>query len=150
MINICGRTSSSGNQLYLAKADGSYFYVPQQLPGGNLEYGDMNGDGRVDLVSFSGAFASISYQSSVATVAPEPVIDPAPTPVVDSDPVTDPGSGSDIPLVDANAAQVETADTIAEVGVNSVLLSSGKMLWFDAETIIKFNDASGFEVGQTL
>ena len=24
------------------------------------------------------------------------------------------------------------------------------MLWFDAETIIKFNDASGFEVGQTL
>jgi len=145
-------SSGSSNSLYLAKEDGSYFYVPQTLPNGNLKYGDMNGDGQLDLISFSGAFATISYQSSNAPVAPAAVVDPPPTPVTAPDPGTDPGtvSGSDIPVVDSNAAKVESADSIAAIGANSVLLSSGKTLWFDAATIIKFNDASGFEVGQTL
>ena len=145
-------SNGTDNLLFLAREDGSYFYVPQKLPAGNLKYGDMNGDGQLDLLVFSGAFVRISYQSNTAPVVPAPVVDPAPAPVTEPDPGTDPGtaSGSDIPLVDTNAAKVESADTIAAIGENNVLLSSGKTLWFDAATIIKFNDASGFEVGQTL
>jgi hypothetical protein len=139
-------SSGSGNLLYLAKPDGGYFYVPQQLPGGNLKYGDMNGDGRVDLVSFNGAFASISYQTTTAPVASAPVTEPAAEPVTSPDP----GTGTGVPVVDANAAEVESVDTIADIGPDGVLLSSGRTLWFDAGTIIKFNDASGFAVGQTL
>src|SRR5210317_1410461 len=45
---------------------------------------------------------------------------------------------------------MSTANTITAIGANNVLLTSGKTLWFGAATIIKFNDASGFEMGQTL
>jgi hypothetical protein len=136
--------NSTGNSLHLAKADGSYYYVPQKLPAGNLKYGDLNGDGLVDLVSFSGAYASISYQTTQSTVDTDPVTTPDPVP--DTGTVVD----GEVPAIDSNANEIESVDTIEEVRANSVLLSSGKILWFNSESIIKFNDASGFEVGQTL
>lgn len=138
------QNNGADNLLYFAREDGSFYYVPQKLPGGNLKYGDLNGDGLVDYVSFSGAFASISYQTGQGITDPDPVNDP--NPVVDPNPVAE----GDDPTVDANAYEVETSDTIAEVRENSVLLSSGKILWFNSETIIKYNDASSFEEGQTL
>lgn len=143
--------SSTGNWLYLAKSDGSYYYVPQQLPSGNLKYGDLDGDGAVDTVRFSGAFATISYQTTqTGNNDPEPVTEPYavidPVPETDNSTVAVGGT----PSVDANANKIETADTIKEIRSNSVLLSSGKVLWFNANSIIKFNDASGFEIGQTL
>jgi len=146
-------SNGSDNLLYLAKDDGSYYYVPQHLPGGKLEFGDLNGDQQVDLVLFNGAFANIRYQSGSAAADPDPVADPVQ--VVDPPTGTepDPGStvaGGEIPAVDSNAVEVETKDTIEATGEDSVLLSSGKTLWFAADTIIKFNDASGFKPGQTL
>jgi hypothetical protein len=144
------KSNGTTNFLYIAKDDGSYYYVPQELPTGNLKFGDMDGDGLVDLVKFNGAFASLSYQSSPSTAAPDPIADPQPA--EEPAPATDPGtaSGSGVPTVDANAYEVESVDIIAEVGVDSVLLESGETLWFDADTIIKYNDASGLEAGQTL
>lgn len=140
------------NLLYVAKANGSYYYVPQKLPAGHLSYGDLNGDGLVDFVTFSGGFASISYQTTLSAVTADPVTSP--------DPVTDTstavaietiaGSEGGVPAIDPDAQEVESVDTIAEVKENSVILASGKELWFSAESIIKFNDAAGFEIGQTL
>lgn len=132
------KNTGNGNDLYFAKYDGSYYYVPQKLPAGNLKFGDLNGDGLVDFVEFSGQFASITYQSVQSEVDSEPVADPEP--VVEGE----------VPAIDANAYEVELKDTIAEIKESNVVLSSGKILWFNSETIIKFNDASGFEVGQTL
>jgi hypothetical protein len=144
------KNTGTGNNLYFAKYDGSYYYVPQKLPAGNLKFADLNSDGLVDFVKFNGQFASITYQGGQPEVDTEPVVDP--DPVVDPEPVVDPGTVAEgeVPSIDANAYKVELVDTIAEIGDNSVVLSSGKILWFNSETIIKFNDASGFEVGQTL
>ena len=130
--------NGTGNSLYFSKDDGSYYYVPQKLPAGNLKYGDLNGDGLVDFVTFSGAFASITYQTDQSIVVPDPVVEP------------DPVVTGDAPVIDPNAYKVELTDTIEEIRENSVLLSSGKVLWFNSETIIKFNDASEFEFGQAL
>ena len=142
--------NGTGNLLFFAKDDGSYYYVPQQLPGGNLKFGDLNDDGRVDFAIFSGAYVSIGYQTTQSTSGPDPIT--SPDPVADPDTVTDPGPVLDgeVPAIDANAYKIETSDTIEEIRENSVLLSSGKILWFNSESIIKFNDASGFEVEQTL
>ncbi|MFT4939746.1 MAG: hypothetical protein ACI88A_002791 [Paraglaciecola sp.] len=41
-------------------------------------------------------------------------------------------------------------DVIDKVSDNNVLLLSGHILWFSADTIIKYNDASGLAIGQTL
>lgn len=131
--------NGTDNLLSFAKADGSYFYVPQKLISGNLKFGDLNTDGLVDIVTFNGQFASITYQTSQAVVV-DPVIDP----------VTDPVDDGSVPAVDVNANEVEAEDTIQQIRVNNVLLSSGKILWFNAETIIKFNDASAFAIGQKL
>lgn len=127
--------NGTDNLLYFAKADGSYFYVPQKLNTGNLKFGDLNADGLIDIVTFNGQFASITFQTAQAVVV---------------DPVTDPVDNVEVPAVDVNAYEIEAEDTIQEIRVNSVLLSSGKILWFNAETIIKFNDASAFAIGQTL
>jgi hypothetical protein len=138
-----------GNRLYLAKNVGEYYYVHQTLPvGAKAAYGDFNGDGLLDVASFGGAYVSVAFQANQAGEAPAP----APPVEVDVDPVVDPVpvAAGDIPAVDANANKVELIDTIAEVRTNSVLLSSGAVLWFNAETIIKFNDATTFEIGQTL
>ena len=73
---LIDKTKSNGqdNLLYLAKQDGSgYHYVPQTLPAGDLKYGDLNGDGLVDLIQFNDAFASISYQTESVVVEPAPV-----------------------------------------------------------------------------
>ena len=56
----------------------------------------------------------------------------------------------EVPAIDVDADKVELKDTVAQIRDNSVILASGKTLWFNPETIIKFNDASGFEVGQKL
>lgn len=134
--------NGTDNLLYLAKEDGSYFYIPQVLPAGKLKFGDINGDGAVDLVSFSGAFARISYQSNNTSVEPVPVNDTEPTPNPAPTTNAGPAGGGDVPAIDANAAKIETADTIAEIRSSGVLLASGKTLWFDDQTIVKFNDAS--------
>ncbi len=143
------RYGATGNSLYIAKEDGSYYYVPQKLPAGS-RFGDLNGDGLVDYVTISGAYASIAYQAAQSAAGSNPVADP--DPVADPAPVveTDPAITGDAPAVDANAFRIETADTIEEISDSSVLLTSGKVLWFNSETIIKYNDASGFEVGQLL
>ena len=143
------RYSTTGNSLYIAKEDGSHYYVPQVLPAGS-RFGDLNGDGLVDYVTISGAYASIAYQATQSTVDSNPVTDP--DPVADPDPVveTGPVTTGDVPAVDANAYKIETADTIEQISDNSVLLTSAKVLWFNSETIIKYNDASAFEVGQLL
>jgi hypothetical protein len=60
-----------GNRLYLAKPDGSFYYVPQSLPGGSIEFGDMNGDGLIDVVIFNGAFASVMYQDATGIASPD-------------------------------------------------------------------------------
>ena len=78
------------------------------------------------------------------TVDPDPIVDPDPVVEIDS------ATTGDVPAVDANASKIETADTVEEIYDNSVSLTSGKDLWFNSETIIKYNDASGFEVGQLL
>ena len=145
-----------GYLLYLAKSMDEYYYVPQTLPvGTRAAYGDFDGDGLIDVASFGGAFVSIAYQGNqpvVQTVEPvvtetivtEPVVtDPV---VIDSVPVT----SGDVPSIDANAEVVEYVDTIETVNNNNVLLSSGQTLWFNAESIIKYNDASAFASGQTL
>ncbi|MFT4939747.1 MAG: hypothetical protein ACI88A_002792 [Paraglaciecola sp.] len=71
-----------GNLLYLAKNIDEYYYVPQTLPvGSRAAYGDFDGDGWLDVASFSGAFVSVAFQGS--QYSPEPVItDPAPEPIV--------------------------------------------------------------------
>jgi len=133
-----------GNKLYSAKSDGEYYYVPQTLPvGTRAAYGDFNGDGLLDVASFSGAFISVAYQTGQSVAGP--VIEPESI-IIDTAPA---GEGN-IPVIDANAEEIETAGSIAEIRENSVLLTSGEILWFNSATIIKFNDASGFEVGQTL
>jgi len=38
----------------------------------------------------------------------------------------------------------------AEVSETSVLLTSGKTLWLNSESIIYYNEASSFETGQIL
>ena len=143
------RYGSSSNSLYISKDDGSYYYVPQKLPAGS-RYGDLNADGLVDYLTINGAYVSINYQSGSTLIEPDPVVEP--DPVIDPDPVAepDPVIEGDVPAIDTAAYKVETADTIAEIRDNSVLLSSGKILWFNSETIIKYNDASAFEIGQTL
>ncbi len=72
-------SDGTNNFLYFAKVDGGYYYVPQQLPPGNLKFGDLNGDGLVDFAEFSGGFVSITHQAEKSGVDPEPVIvtDPA-------------------------------------------------------------------------
>ena len=135
-----------GNLLYLAKSDGEYYYVPQTLPvGTKAAYGDFDGDGLLDAASFSGAFVSVAFQASFVAIEPDPVMTD-PDPVVDPNPV----ANGDIPAVDANAYKAELIDTIAEIRTNNVLLSSGDVLWFNADSIIKFNDATTFVIGQTL
>ena len=56
----------------------------------------------------------------------------------------------DVPAVESNAGEVEGKATIAEVGESKLLLTSGKTLWFNSESIIKYNDAPAFAVGQNL
>lgn len=134
------------NWLYLSKADSIYHYVPQQLPSGNLRFGDLNGDALVDYVTFNGSFASIVYQVAQGEGFPDP------DPIVDPTPVTepDPAIGGDVQAIDPSAEKVELSGIIDEVNENSVLLTSGRVLWFNTDTIIKFNDTSGFDVGQKL
>ena len=142
----------SGNKLYLAKDVGQYYYVPQTLPvADRAAYGDFDGDGLMDAASFSGAFVAVAYQAGQAVenpvvVEPDPaVVEPEPI-IVDPVPV----ASGEVPAIDANAEKVELVDSIAEVQTNSVLLSSGKTLWFNSESIIKYNNASSFEIGQLL
>lgn len=141
-----------GNLLYLAKDVEEYYYVPQTLPvGAKAAYGDFNGDGLMDVASFSDAFVSIALQTSQATVDPV-IVDPEPV-IVDPEPLVIepvPVTSGDVPVIDANAEKVEMEDTIAEIRDNSILLSSAKILWFDSESIIKYNNASDFELGQRL
>jgi hypothetical protein len=54
------------------------------------------------------------------------------------------------PAIDDNAEKVELADSIVEIQTNSISLSSGQTLWFNSDSIIKYNNASSFEVGQLL
>ena len=152
---IADRVASSGteNRLFLSKEDGSFHYVPQQLPAGNLRFGDLDGDGLVDLLSITGAYASIHYQAAQSPVATEPAPDPAPVndPVVaTTQPAPEPTASGDVPAISPDAEAIESSDTIAEVRSDSVLLGSGSILWFNADSIIKYNDASAFEVGQPL
>ena len=144
--------NAMGNALHLAKADGSYYYVPQQLPSGNLKFGDLNADGRVDYVTFNGAYVTFAYQDTQATTAPvtEPVVDPVVEPVVEPVAEPTPVADSTAPIVDAYATKVEMSDTIAEFTTDGLLLSSGSDLQFNTDSIIKLNDASAFEIGQTL
>ena len=102
------------------------------------------------IATFSGAFGAITYQAAQGELDPNPVVDP--DPVIYPDPGVDPISvvEGEVPAIDSNANKVELTDTIAEVRETTVLLSSGKTLWFNSESIIKYNDASAFEVGQTL
>jgi len=137
------------NKLYLAKSDGEYYYVPQTLPvSSRAAYGDFDGDGLMDVASFDGAFISVTFQAGQGAADPI-IVEPDPI-VVNPAPVTEPVPASDVPAIDANATKVETAAAIEQVRGNNVLLTSGKTLWFNAESIIKYNDASGFEVGQRL
>jgi hypothetical protein len=135
-----------GNRLYLAKNIDEYYYVPQTLPvGSRAAYGDFNGDGLLDVASFNGGFVSFTYQTYQGA---EPVvIEPAPEPVITA---PEPVSSGDVPVISSDAKKVERTGTIAEVRNDSVLLSNGKVLWFNADSIIKYNDASGFEEWQTL
>ena len=141
--------NATGNSLFIAKDDSSYYYVPQKLPAGS-RFGDLNGDGLVDYVTITGAYATIAYQAGYSVVEPAPVTET--DPVVEPDPAVepDPVITGDVPAIDPNADKVESEDSIEEIRESSVLLSSGKVLWFNSETIIKFNDASGFEPGQSL
>lgn len=141
--------NASGNLLNISKGDGSYYYVPQKLPAGS-RFGDLNGDGLVDYLTISGAYVSIAYQTGYSVAEPAPVV--TPDPVIEPDPVNQPGpvAAGDVPAIDPNGYQLESADNIEEIRADSVLLSSGLVLWFNSETIIKYNDASGFEVGQLL
>jgi len=136
-------SNGTDNTLYITKPDGGYSYVPQYLPTGNLKIGDLNGDGLVDIATFSGGYASISYQVTEPVVA-EPVIEP--DPAIDPEPILTDGD----PVVDYDAEKVERTETIVEVRGDSVFLSSGETLWFNAESILKFGDASAFEAGQFL
>ena len=136
--------NTTSNLLFHSKDDGSYYYVPQKLPA-DSRFGDLNGDGLVDYLTISGAYASIFYQSEQNNVVSS-------DPIVNPEPVTapEPTLTGEVPAIDPNAYQIESEDMIAEIRENSVLLTSGKILWFNSETIIKFNDASDFEVGQSL
>jgi hypothetical protein len=149
-------TGSFGNLLYLSKADGSFHYVPQKLPAGNLQIGDLNGDGLVDVAMFDGAFVTIYYQTLQTPVNVEPT--PAPTPDTGVTtqpppaPVVDTGASttSGAPAIDPDAQEAELSETVAAINENSVLLASGQTLWFNADTVIKYNDASGFAAGQQV
>lgn len=138
--------------LHIARDDGSFFYVPQYLPAGS-RFADLNGDGRVDYLTVSGASVSVVFQTGQASAdslpAADPVTEPVGEPVAPDSSMT-PIDTSNAMQVDANAYKVESRDTIAAVGENNVLLTSGKVLWFNSDSIIKYNDASSFEAGQTL
>ena len=131
------------NLVNLSNSAGGFHYVPQELPQ-DSHFGDFNGDGLVDYFTVNGVFIDIVYQTTGTPAAPDPGATPNPTPPPPA------GSTGNGPGVDANATKVELADTITSIGQDHVVLSSGATLWFDATTIIKYNDASGFAVGQTL
>jgi hypothetical protein len=98
----------------------------------------------LNLASFSGSWASITYKSSSWP--------PETDPLFEEEPVTsiEPVEMGESPAIDFDAEKVELKGTIAEVSETSVLLTSGKTLWFDFESIINFNEASSFESGQNL
>lgn len=167
---LLDKISNNGtdNLLYFAKTDGGFYYVPQKLPAGKLYYGDLNGDGLLDIASFNGAYASVRYQTGQTAAVVEPVVtsdpgtntDPVTTDAgTDTTPTTDPqtdagtsddSANSSAPEIDANASEVELKGTISEIHDNNVILSSGQTLWFNTDTIIKYNDANSFELGQDL
>jgi hypothetical protein len=132
--------------MYLAKPNGSYYYVPQSLPTGNIEFGDMNGDGLIDLVLFNGAFAKIIYQDAPGTANPDGGTGGTPPP-----PDNGTGGTPSAPVMDANGEEVESTDRIREVLTSdSVRLESSDIMFFESATIIKLNDASGFAAGQLI
>ena len=136
------------NLLYLAKNVDEYYYVPQTLPVSiRAAYGDFDGDGRLDVASFSDAFVSVAFQGSQAS--PQPVIEPTPDPVI-VEPTPTPPSNTEVPAIDVDAEVVEMISIVKERRDNNVMLLSGDTLWFSADSIIKFNDAPGFAIGQTL
>jgi hypothetical protein len=143
-----------GNRLYLAKPDGSYYYVPQSLPGGNIEFGDMNGDGLIDSVIFNGAFASVIYQDEPGGTGVDSGTGAGTG--ADSGAGADSGTGADndtsgIPAMDADGVQVESSARIQDVLTSdSVRLESGDIMWFNDATVIKLNDASSFAAGQLV
>ncbi len=132
------------NHLFFSKGDGSFYYVPQELPSGTLYFGDMNADGLIDFTSFSGGYASITYQSVQPEEIPLPDTDPAPDSVPES------ASIDEAPAIDPNAKKVERTATIVEVHDTNLLLSSGEVLWINSDTVVKYNDTSGFKPGQKL
>jgi hypothetical protein len=139
-----------GNRLYLAKPDGSFYYVPQSLPGGSIEFGDMNGDGLIDLVLFNGAFASVMYQDATGISSPDIGTGDIPADSGTGDTPADTDTDG-IPEMDADAVQVESTSRIQEVLTSaSVRLESGEIMWFNAATVIKLNEASSFAAGQLV
>jgi hypothetical protein len=148
-----------GNRMYLAKPGGSYFYVPQSLPEGNIEFGDMNGDGLIDVVLFHGGFGKVIYQDAPAIANPDGGTGDIPadngtsgTPVDNGTSGTPADNGtSGAPAIDADAGEVESTDRIQEVLTSdSVRLESGDIMWFESATVIKLNEASNFAAGQLI
>lgn len=151
-----------GSKLYLGKPDGSYYYVPQTLPGVNPVIGDFNGDGKMDLVTFNGGWATVFYQvnpNPPAPVpepapgpapAPEPAPGPAPAPEPVPGPAPAPGPVDAVPTIVDDAEEVELIDVVEDVFDNRVTLSAGEVLWFNADTILKLNDAPELVTGLSL
>jgi hypothetical protein len=143
-----------GNKLYLGKPDGSYYYVPQILPGTNPMIGDFNGDGKMDLVVFSGGWATVFYQENPNPPAPPPA--PAPAPAPEPAPTTAPGSTpapgpvETVPTKFDHGEEVEFIDVIDTVFDNRVVLTSDDVLWFDADTVVKLNDVPELVAGLRL
>jgi hypothetical protein len=158
--------SVEGGTLNLAKSDGSFHYVPQNLPVGLKGYGDFNGDGMVDIVTVNGTFATIYYQLPETTSTPDtttinpPPADTTTTNTTPTDTTTTTGSTStgdtgstttsDVPVISPDAEKVELERTVAMVSGNNVELTTGQVLWISTDTDITYNDSTGFIAGQDI
>jgi hypothetical protein len=144
-----------GSRMYLGKSGGSYYYVPQSLPEGIIEFGDMNGDGLIDVVLFNSAFASVIYQDATGNTSPDSGTSGTsgtPADIGTSGTPADNGTtSSGTPAMNADGVEVKSSDRIEEVlSSDSVLLVSGDIMWFDNATVIKLNDALNFAADQLI
>lgn len=116
-----------------------YSYVLDTTAKRMLSVGDFNGDGYRDIAIFDSAAINSGNSTSIillTNITNAPVVDPAPAPVPAPAPAPTPTGGTPI----------DFAGTITAIGTDYIEMD-GTLVYYNADTTIKFNDVSGFAVG---